>query len=134
MELDLSTVKPCLAGPKRPHDKVDLDTMQKDFRACMAAPAGFKGFGIPEEKHAHSCKVTYQGNEYELKHGSLVIASITSCTNTSNPSVMLQAGLLAKNAIEKGLSTPAYMKTSLSPGSGVVTKYFEISGVNKYLD
>lgn len=134
MELDLSTVKPCLAGPKRPHDKVDLDNMQKDFKSCMSAPMGFKGFGVPEDKHAHSAKVNYEGKEYELKHGSLVIAAITSCTNTSNPSVMLQAGMIAKNAVEKGMSTPAYLKTSLSPGSGVVTKYLEISEVDKYLD
>jgi len=81
-----------------------------------------------------SAKFTYNGEEHELKHGSLVIAAITSCTNTSNPSVMLQAGLIAKNAVERGLTTKSYIKTSLSPGSGVVTQYLEHSGVNKYLD
>ena len=81
-----------------------------------------------------STTFTYQGEEHTIKHGSVVIAAITSCTNTSNPSVMLQAGLLAKNAVAKGLKTKPYIWTSLSPGSGVVTKYFEASGVNEYLD
>ena len=134
MELDLSTVKPCLAGPKRPHDRVELDNMQTDFRQCMTNKVGFKGFGIEESKLDTTSKFTYDGQEYELKHGSLVIAAITSCTNTSNPSVMLQAGLLAKNAVERGLKTLPYIKTSLSPGSGVVTRYMELSGVDKFLD
>lgn len=134
MELDLSSVKPCLAGPKRPHDHVDLHTMQKDFTDCLKNKVGFKGFGISEEKLAHSSKFTHDGQEYELKHGSVVIAAITSCTNTSNPGVMLQAGMLARNAVEKGLKTAPYIKTSLSPGSGVVTAYFEASGVDKFLD
>lgn len=134
MELDLSTVKPCLAGPKRPHDHVNLDAMQKDFQSCLTSKVGFKGFGIAEDKLASSAKFTHEGHEYELKHGSVVIAAITSCTNTSNPSVMLQAGILARNAIEKGLKTAPYIKTSLSPGSGVVTAYFAASGVDKFLD
>ena len=75
-----------------------------------------------------------QGKEYELNHGSVVIAAITSCTNTSNPDVMIAAGLLARNAVKKGLKIRPYIKTTLSPGSGVVTKYFEDSGLNKYLD
>jgi len=79
-------------------------------------------------------KFTHEGKEYELTHGSVVIAAITSCTNTSNPSVMLQAGMLAKNAVMKGLSTLPYMKTSLSPGSGVVTGYMDRSGVSEYLN
>jgi len=134
MELDLSKVKPCLAGPKRPHDHVDLDNMKKDFNDCLKNKVGFKGFGIADDKLATTSKFVHDGHEYELKHGSVVIAAITSCTNTSNPSVMLQAGMLAKNAIEKGLKTAPYIKTSLSPGSGVVTAYFEASGVDKYLD
>lgn len=79
-------------------------------------------------------KFTYEGEEYELKHGSVVISAITSCTNTSNPSVMLQAGMIAKTAVELGLTTPPYIKKSLSPGSGVVTKYMENSGLNTFLD
>ena len=130
MELDLATVKPCLSGPKRPHDRVEMDGMQADFKACLSNAVGFKGFGIADEQLQTEANLQYKGENYALKHGSVVIAAITSCTNTSNPSVMLQAGLVAKKAIEKGLSTKPYIKTSLSPGSGVVTKYFEASGVN----
>jgi aconitate hydratase len=134
MELDLATVKPCLSGPKRPHDHVPLDKMQSDFKSCLTNKVGFKGFDIAADKLPVSAKFTYKGEEHEIKHGSIVIAAITSCTNTSNPSVMLQAGLLAKNAVQKGLKTPSYLKTSLSPGSGVVTSYLQNSGVNTYLD
>lgn len=134
MELDLSTVVPCVAGPKRPHDRVEVAQMPADFKSCMASPVGFKGFNIAEDKLGASQTVSYQGTEYTLKHGSVVIAAITSCTNTSNPSVMLQAGLLAKAACEKGLTCAPYIKTSLSPGSGVVTAYMEASGVNEHLD
>lgn len=134
MELDLSTVVPCLSGPKRPHDYVPLSEMQKDFKQCLENKVGFKGFDIPEEKRDFVGKFTHEEKEYEMKHGSIVIAAITSCTNTSNPSVMLQAGLLAKAACERGLSTPSYMKTSLSPGSGVSTAYMTMAGVNTYLD
>jgi len=132
MELDLSTVVPCLSGPKRPHDRVAMSDMQSDFKACLTNQVGFKGFGIAEDKLADSAKI--EGTDFELSHGSVVIAAITSCTNTSNPSVMIQAGLVAKKAIEKGLTTKPYIKTSLSPGSGVVTEYFQKSGVDKYLD
>jgi aconitate hydratase len=108
--------------------------MQKDFNECMAAPAGFKGFGIPEAHRNHTAKLEFEGKEYDFAHGAVTIAAITSCTNTSNPSVMLQAGLLCKNAVAKGLTTRPYIKTSLSPGSGVVTRYFEIAGVNADMD
>ena len=134
MELDLSTVRPCLAGPKRPHDRVELTNMKNDFQTCLSNQVGFKGYAIPEDKHAQTSKFTFDGHEYELSQGSVVIAAITSCTNTSNPDVMLAAGLLAKNAVEKGLSVKPYIKTSLSPGSGVVTRYFELAGVTEYLN
>lgn len=134
MELDLASVKPALSGPKRPHDKVDMDAMKDDFNACLTNPVGFKGFGLAEDALAASSTFEMDGQQYTLNHGSVVIAAITSCTNTSNPSVMLQAGLIAKKALEKGLTTKPYIWTSLSPGSGVVTKYFEASGVNTYLD
>jgi len=134
MELDLSSVKPCLAGPKRPHDRVELANMKNDFNACLKNPVGFKGYAIPEDKLASTSKFTYEGNEYELKHGAVVIAAITSCTNTSNPDVMLAAGVIAKNAVEKGLKVKPYIKTSLSPGSGVVTSYLEKAGVDTYLN
>merc|ERR1711943_170377 len=107
--------------------------MQKDFHACLDNKVGFKGFAIPKEKQADAVKFSHKGKDYELKHGSVVIAAITSCTNTSNPSVMMQAGLLARNALAKGLTTRPYIKTSLSPGSGVVTAYMEKSGVDKDL-
>ncbi len=134
MELDLASVKPSLSGPKRPHDKVDMDNMKADFQQCLTSPVGFKGYGIDEGKLGATTTFQYNGEQHTLSHGSVVIAAITSCTNTSNPSVMLQAGLLAKKALEKGLKTKPYIWTSLSPGSGVVTKYFESSGVNTYLD
>lgn len=134
MELDLSSVQPSLSGPKRPHDRVSLIDMKKDFTTCLGNKPGFKGFGISPDQHKKVAKLNFQGKEYELQHGSVVIAAITSCTNTSNPDVMLASGILAKNAVEAGLSVKPYIKTSLSPGSEVVTKYFEISGVDKYLD
>ena len=103
LELDLSTVTGCLAGPKRPHDKVLLTDMKKDWQACLTNKVGFKGFGLPEDRLKDEAKFTFDGNEYTLKHGSVVIAAITSCTNTSNPDVMLGAGLIAKNAVQRGL-------------------------------
>eukprot|EP00356_Strombidium_inclinatum_P008831 CAMPEP_0170481670 /NCGR_PEP_ID=MMETSP0208-20121228/2025_1 /TAXON_ID=197538 /ORGANISM="Strombidium inclinatum, Strain S3" /LENGTH=892 /DNA_ID=CAMNT_0010754419 /DNA_START=29 /DNA_END=2707 /DNA_ORIENTATION=- len=134
MTLNLGDVKPSVAGPKRPHDKVEVASMQEDFKACLTAPVGFKGFAIPEENLSAKSTFSHDGKEHTITHGSLVIAAITSCTNTSNPNVMLQAGLLAKNAVAKGLTTASYIKKSLSPGSGVVTKYMELSGCNEYLD
>lgn len=134
MELDLSSVVPCLSGPKRPHDRVEMSKLKEDFTTGLTAPVGFKGFGLPEEETKTTSSFTFEGTEYDLKQGSLVIAAITSCTNTSNPDVMLAAGLVAKNAVEKGLSVLPYIKTSLSPGSGVVTKYFELAGVTEYLN
>jgi aconitate hydratase len=134
LELDLSAVVPCLSGPKRPHDRVELTKMQQDFRECLTNPAGFKGFGLDDEEVKKEHPFTFDGVDYTLKNGSVVIAAITSCTNTSNPDVMLAAGLLAKKAVNKGLSVLPYIKTSLSPGSGVVTKYYKLSGVNEYLD
>jgi aconitate hydratase len=134
MELDLSSVQPSLAGPKRPHDKVNLSDMKTDFTSSLTNKVGFKGYGLPSDHLKTKAKFTFQGTEYEIGHGSVVIAAITSCTNTSNPDVMLAAGLLARNAVEKGLSVKPYIKTSLSPGSGVVSAYFDAAGVTKYLD
>ncbi|XP_072543915.1 cytoplasmic aconitate hydratase [Salminus brasiliensis] len=133
VELDLSTVVPCCSGPKRPQDRVAVSEMKQDFESCLAAKQGFKGFQVPPERHGASVPFQYNGVEYSLSHGSVVIAAITSCTNTSNPSVMLGAGLLAKKAIQCGLSVKPYIKTSLSPGSGVVTYYLRESGVMQYL-
>ncbi|RXM36235.1 Cytoplasmic aconitate hydratase [Acipenser ruthenus] len=133
VELDLSTVVPCCSGPKRPQDKVVVSEMKKDFESCLGAKQGFKGFQIAPEHHAAKVNFKYDGQEFVLSHGSVVIAAITSCTNTSNPSVMLGAGLLAKKAIDAGLSVKPYVKTSLSPGSGVVTYYLKESGVMPFL-
>nr|XP_060618506.1 cytoplasmic aconitate hydratase [Anolis sagrei ordinatus]XP_060618507.1 cytoplasmic aconitate hydratase [Anolis sagrei ordinatus]XP_060618508.1 cytoplasmic aconitate hydratase [Anolis sagrei ordinatus] len=133
IELDLKTVVPCCSGPKRPQDKVVVSDMKKDFETCLGAKQGFKGFQIAPEHHNNKVNFVYNDLEFELTHGSVVIAAITSCTNTSNPSVMLGAGLLAKKAVEAGLSVKPYIKTSLSPGSGVVTYYLKESGVMPYL-
>ncbi|KAM6949474.1 cytoplasmic aconitate hydratase [Aplochiton taeniatus] len=133
VELDLSTVVPCCSGPKRPQDRISVCDMKKDFEACLGAKQGFKGFQVAPERHSTVVPFQYNGTEYSLSHGSVVIAAITSCTNTSNPSVMLGAGLLAKKAVECGLTVKSYIKTSLSPGSGVVTYYLKESGVMDYL-
>ncbi|KAK0055795.1 cytoplasmic aconitate hydratase-like isoform X1 [Biomphalaria pfeifferi] len=134
VHLDLSTVVPCCSGPKRPHDKVAVSEMKDDFNKCLTNKIGFKGFAIPPEKLNTTVPFVFENQEYTLTHGSVVIAAITSCTNTSNPSVMLGAGLLAKNAVEAGLKVAPYIKTSLSPGSGVVTYYLRESGVTTYLE
>lgn len=134
MNLDLGSVQPSLAGPKRPHDRVNLSDMKSDFTTCLTNKVGFKGYDLNADQLKSKGKFTFEGKDYELNHGSVVIAAITSCTNTSNPDVMLAAGLVAKNAVEKGLSVKPYIKTSLSPGSGVVSAYFDAAGVQKYLD
>uniref|UniRef100_A0A3Q3X733 Cytoplasmic aconitate hydratase n=1 Tax=Mola mola TaxID=94237 RepID=A0A3Q3X733_MOLML len=133
VELDLGTVVPCCSGPKRPQDRIPVSDMKKDFESCLGAKQGFKGFQVAPERHGTVVPFQVNGKEYTLHHGSVIIAAITSCTNTSNPSVMLGAGLLAKKAIECGLSVRPYIKTSLSPGSGVVTYYLKESGVMDYL-
>uniref|UniRef100_A0A667YII9 Cytoplasmic aconitate hydratase n=1 Tax=Myripristis murdjan TaxID=586833 RepID=A0A667YII9_9TELE len=133
VELDLSTVVPCCSGPKRPQDRIPVSYMKKDFENCLGEKQGFKGFQVAPDRHNTIVPFQYNDTEYSLSHGSVVIAAITSCTNTSNPSVMLGAGLLAKKAIELGLSVKPYIKTSLSPGSGVVTYYLKKSGVMNYL-
>mmetsp|Transcript_1536 Transcript_1536/g.3622 ORF Transcript_1536/g.3622 Transcript_1536/m.3622 type:complete len:813 (+) Transcript_1536:2-2440(+) len=134
LELDLSTVVPCIAGPKRPHDRVPVSEMKTDFANCLTNKIGFKGFGIAENRLFDKASFQYKGKTYELAHGSCVLAAITSCTNTSNPGVMLGAALLAKNAVASGLSIKPYIKTSLSPGSGVVSAYLNESGLIKPLE
>lgn len=133
VELDLKTVVPCCSGPKRPQDKVAVSDMKKDFESCLGAKQGFKGFQVAPDHHGDHKTFVYNNSEFTLAHGSVVIAAITSCTNTSNPSVMLGAGLLAKKAVDAGLTVKPYIKTSLSPGSGVVTYYLRESGVMPYL-
>jgi aconitate hydratase len=125
LELDLATVEPCLAGPKRPQDRVTLAAMKSSFRNALTAPVKERGFGLAQEDVARSAAVAGS----QIGHGAVVIAAITSCTNTSNPSVMLAAGLVAKKARAKGLKTQPYVKTSLAPGSKVVTEYLQAAGL-----
>jgi aconitate hydratase len=164
LELDLSTVVPSIAGPKRPQDRVELSNAKEAFRGALvdyageadddsdpavvgsfpasdpAAPNGHGGVDAPHELHRErdraSKKVAIEldGAQTELDHGHVVIASITSCTNTSNPSVMLAAALLAKNAVDKGLAVKPWVKTSLAPGSKVVMDYYEKAGLVPYLE
>ncbi|KAF6173308.1 hypothetical protein GIB67_027003 [Kingdonia uniflora] len=134
LQLDLKDVVPCMSGPKRPHDRVALKEMKSDWHSCLDNKVGFKGFAVPKESQEKVAKFSFHGQPAELKHGSVVIAAITSCTNTSNPSVMLGAALVAKKACELGLEVKPWVKTSLAPGSGVVTKYLLQSGLQKYLN
>uniref|UniRef100_A0A914ZE16 Cytoplasmic aconitate hydratase n=1 Tax=Parascaris univalens TaxID=6257 RepID=A0A914ZE16_PARUN len=129
VELNLGSIVPCLAGPKRPHDRVELFSLHTDFRNGLTDKISFKGFGLLPKAAKKEVPIRVNGQEVILRHGSVVISAVTSCTNTSNPSVMLAAGLVARNAVELGLKVPAYVKTSLSPGSAVVTKYLEASGL-----
>jgi aconitate hydratase len=125
VSLDLSTVEPSLAGPKRPQDRVRLAAMKETWRKALQAPVAERGFGLDDAAVTKKAAVKNNGKSAEIGHGAVVIAAITSCTNTSNPSVMLAAGLLAKKAVEKGLKVPPYVKTSLAPGSRVVSDYLD---------
>ncbi|MEM8681355.1 MAG: aconitate hydratase AcnA, partial [Planctomycetota bacterium] len=130
--LDLGTVEPSLAGPKRPQDRVPLSEMKTRFNEALRAPIADRGFALDDASLAQTATVQ-NGKSTEITHGAVVIAAITSCTNTSNPSVMVAAGLLAKNAAERGLTVPPYVKTSLAPGSRVVSAYLENSGLDASL-
>jgi aconitate hydratase len=129
IELDLSTVEPSLAGPKRPQDRVPLKSMKESFRKSLVAPVKDRGFGLGPDELGRTAPVEMKGESSTLAHGAVAIAAITSCTNTSNPSVMLGAGLVAKKAVAKGLNVKPYVKTSLAPGSKVVTEYLKKSGL-----
>ncbi|MEX1224554.1 MAG: aconitate hydratase AcnA, partial [Pirellulales bacterium] len=132
--LDLGTVRPSLAGPKRPQDRVPLDRMKQSFEASLRAPHSERGFALDEQAIQRRVAVENNGSSTEIGHGSVVIAAITSCTNTSNPSVMLAAGLLARKAVQAGLKVPSYVKTSLAPGSRVVTDYLAAAGLDHDLE
>jgi aconitate hydratase len=134
LSLDLSTVEPSLAGPKRPQDRIPLQQMQKSFQDSLTAPIGKTGFGLDVSELGKTAEVKSDSETSEISHGAVVIAAITSCTNTSNPSVMIGAGLLAKKAMEKGLSVPSHVKTSLAPGSRVVTEYLDKAGLTESLN
>ena len=129
LELDLSAVEPSLAGPKRPQDRVPLAQMRASFRKSLTAPVKERGFGLAEGDTAKTVALEVGGAKAKIGHGAVVIAAITSCTNTSNPSVMLGAGLLARKAVRRGLKVPPYVKTSLAPGSKVVTEYLRAAGL-----
>lgn len=133
LTLDLSTVEPSLAGPKRPQDRIRLKDMQSNFRNSLTSNVPTAGFALGEERLSSTGLYEDKGQKINMKHGDVVIAAITSCTNTSNPSVMLGAGLVAKKAVEKGLQVKPYVKTSLAPGSRVVSEYLERSGLMPYL-
>ncbi|MEK5162278.1 aconitate hydratase AcnA [Paenibacillus sp. FSL R5-0527] len=135
IELDLSTVVPSLAGPKRPQDRIELTAMKESFNSIIRTPIDKGGYGLSEDKIGQSVAVKHpDGSTSELKTGAVVIAAITSCTNTSNPSVMVGAGLLAKKAVERGLKKPGYVKSSLTPGSLVVTEYLQKAGLIEPLE
>jgi len=130
VEFDISTVEPCLAGPKRPQDRIPMRNLKDRFNELLTTSPGDGGFGLKAGETGASASV----DGGEITHGSTVIAAITSCTNTSNPSVLIAAGLVAKKAVEKGLQTKPYVKTSLAPGSPVVTDYLQASGLQGHLD
>ncbi|WP_045233869.1 aconitate hydratase AcnA [Deinococcus pimensis] len=134
LELDLSTVVPSLAGPKRPQDRVALTDMKSVFEEALVAPVKARGFELPQEALGARGTVVNEKGESEIGHGAVVLASITSCTNTSNPSVLIAAGLVAKKAVERGITSKPYVKTSLAPGSRVVTEYLTAAGLQEYLD
>ena len=135
VELDLSTVEASLSGPKRPQDLIFLSDMKTEFEKSVTAPAGNQGHGLDESEFDKEATIEFKdGSTSKMTTGDLAIAAITSCTNTSNPYVMLGAGLVAKKAVEKGLKVPEYVKTSLAPGSKVVTGYLRDSGLQEFLD
>ncbi|MBF7024154.1 aconitate hydratase AcnA [Staphylococcus kloosii] len=135
VELDLSTVEASLSGPKRPQDLIFLSDMKTEFEKSVTAPAGNQGHGLDKSEFDKEATIEFKdGSTSKMTTGDLAIAAITSCTNTSNPYVMLGAGLVAKKAVEKGLKVPEYVKTSLAPGSKVVTGYLRDSGLQEFLD
>ncbi|MEQ1633543.1 MAG: aconitate hydratase AcnA, partial [Planctomycetota bacterium] len=133
LQLDLSSVVPSLAGPKRPQDRVPLFDMQRDFRQSLTKDQKQRGFALPADQIGAQA-VVKDGTDATLQHGSVVIAAITSCTNTSNPSVMIGAGILAKKAAARGLTRKPWVKTSLAPGSRVVTDYLQKAGLMAALE
>jgi aconitate hydratase len=134
LELDMGTVEPSLAGPKRPQDRVTMRAMKANFEADLRKPTAERGFELAEADLKSSASAAFDEGAEQLTHGSVVIAAITSCTNTSNPAVMLGAGLVAKKAVERGLTVRKSVKASLAPGSRVVTEYLDRSDLTPYLD
>ncbi len=127
--VDLDQIEPSIAGPKRPQDRLGLQSVQENFQISMVKPRNQMGFGYPEYETEKTFTLDYAGKSYQLSHGFTAIAAITSCTNTSNPTVMIAAGLVAKKAVLNGLTIPEYVKTSFAPGSRVVTEYLTESSL-----
>ncbi len=148
LDLDLASIVPALAGPKRPQDRINLDNLANKFSELFTAAVADGGYGKSADDAGKSFSATANasGNlpiygqkiasatAVEIKHGDVLIAAITSCTNTSNPSVMLAAGIVAKKAAERGMKVAPYVKTSLGPGSRVVTEYLEKTGLQAFLN
>lgn len=134
VEIDLSTIVPSISGPKWPQDLIELTNAKQEFQASLIREVGVRGFGLPREELRKTATVLFDDYEEEIKTGHVAIAAITSCTNTSNPYVLMAAGLVAKRAVEKGLRVSKTVKTSLAPGSKVVTAYLKESGLQVYLD
>ncbi len=134
LEIKLEDIQPNLSGPKRPQDLIPLTEMKARYHEAVTAPMGVQGFGLTEDEFAKKATIKFADGDVEMPTGAVAIAAITSCTNTSNPYVLLAAGLVAKKAVEKGIQPPSWVKTSLAPGSKVVTGYLEESGLQSYLD
>ncbi|WP_368395351.1 aconitate hydratase AcnA [Streptococcus gallolyticus] len=134
VEIDLSTISPSISGPKRPQDLIDLTQAKQTFQESLVREAGVQGFGLTADEINKKATVHFEDQDIEIQTGHVAIAAITSCTNTSNPYVLMSAGLLAKNAVECGLRVAPTVKTSLAPGSKVVTGYLRNSGLQTYLD
>ncbi|MCY7191630.1 aconitate hydratase AcnA [Streptococcus gallolyticus] len=134
VEIDLSTISPSISGPKRPQDLIDLTQAKQTFQESLVREAGVQGFGLTADEINKKATVHFDDQDIEIQTGHVAIAAITSCTNTSNPYVLMSAGLLAKNAVERGLRIAPTVKTSLAPGSKVVTGYLRNSGLQTYLD
>ncbi|WP_150284382.1 aconitate hydratase AcnA [Rummeliibacillus sp. TYF-LIM-RU47] len=134
LEINLDEIETNLSGPKRPQDLIPLSDMKTRYHEVVVAPAGVQGFGLTPDEFTKTSTAKFAEGDVEIPAGAVAIAAITSCTNTSNPYVLIAAGLVAKKAVEKGLTVPKWVKTSLAPGSKVVTGYLEDSGLQDYLN
>ena len=134
IQLDLGTVAPSLAGPKRPQDRIEIGALSRTFTDLFSQPTSRNGFNQPAEKLATAHPTAFDGKTIDIRNGDVLIAAITSCTNTSNPGVLLAAGLLAKKAVKAGLRVKPHVKTSLAPGSRMVTEYLDKAGLLPYLE
>jgi aconitate hydratase len=134
VKVDLSKIQPSIAGPKRPQDRIVLSDVKSTFLESLVEKVENRGYGLNQKEVGKEALLNYKNKQYSISHGAIMIAAITSCTNTSNPTVMIGAGLLAKRACELDLEVPEYIKTSLAPGSRVVTEYLKQSNLLPYLE